>query len=110
MGTTHQPAPALAQAKDIPTGDRRRNLRVQFALPTHHTDKYNLSWKCHPRTKRVARHNQTVLKEKQFKIGVLEVSIPSAVWDTACTSHVVMVGNPFIQTKHMSTNIFELAN
>ena len=49
---------------------------------------------------------QDRLTEQQVKQGVLEGSIPSAAWDTSCTSHDGMLGDPFIQTEHRSTNIF----
>ena len=62
-------------------------------------DKDCAAWRCHPGTKSkdVQRH-QTMLTEQQIKQGVIEGSIPSAVWDTACTSHAGLVGDQFIQT------------
>ena len=38
------------------------------------------------------------LTEGQLKRGVLNGSIPSAAYNTACTSNAGMEGNPFIQT------------
>ena len=50
------------------------------------------------------------MSEEELKKGVLNGSIPSAAYDTACTSHAVMPGNPFIQTNTPSTKVFELAD
>ena len=41
---------------------------------------------------------------------MLNGSIPSAAYDTACTSHAEMVEDPFIQTNKPSTKIFALAD
>ena len=41
---------------------------------------------------------------------VLEGPVPSAAWDAAFTYHAGMIGDPFIQTKKRSTNIFALAD
>ena len=71
---------------------------VQFAIPPHHTDKYSAALRRHPRTKKGARHKQTLLTEQQVKRGLLEGVIPSSAWDTVCTYHAGMVGDPFIQT------------
>ena len=49
------------------------------------------------------------ITEGQLKKGVLDGSIPSADYDTACTSHAGLEGNPFIQTDQPSTNIFTVA-
>ena len=46
----------------------------------------------------------------QLKAGVLDGSIPSSAYDTACTSHAGMVGDPFIQTDKRSNKVFALAN
>ena len=46
----------------------------------------------------------------QLKSGVLDGSIASAAYDTACTSHAGKVGDPFIQTEERSTKVFALAN
>ena len=51
-----------------------------------------------------------MLTEQQIKHGVLDGSIPSAAWDTACTSHAGLVGDPFIQTNRKSTKIFALVD
>ena len=41
---------------------------------------------------------------------MLEGGIPSAAWDTEYTYQSGMVGDPYIQKKCMSTNIFALAD
>ena len=41
---------------------------------------------------------------------MLDGSIPSAAWDTACTSHAGLVRDPFIQKKRKSTKIFVLVD
>ena len=41
---------------------------------------------------------------------MLDGSITSAAWDTACTYHSGLVGYPFIQSNRKSTKIFALAN
>ena len=64
----------------------------------------------HSRRKRRARPKQTVLADRQVKRGLLDWSIPSAVWDKACTSHTGRVGYPFIQTEQRSNKIFALAD
>ena len=51
----------------------------------------------------------TITKE-QLKKGVLNGLIPSAAYETACTSHTGMVDDPFIQTNKPSTKIFVLAD
>ena len=73
-------------------------------------DKDSAAWRRHPCTKKRARHKQMLLTDQQVKRVVLDGSIPSEAWDTACTSHTGMVGETFIQTKCMSTKIFALAN
>ena len=50
------------------------------------------------------------IKKEQLKRGVLNGSIPSAAYNTACTSHAEMVEDPFIQTNKPSTKIFALAD
>ena len=51
-----------------------------------------------------------MLKEQQIKHKVLDGSIPSAAWDTTCTSHAVLVGDPFIQTNRKSMKNFALVD
>ena len=51
-----------------------------------------------------------MLTEQQVKIVVLEGTVPSASWDAAFTYHAGMIGDPFIQTKQRSTNVFALAD
>ena len=50
------------------------------------------------------------MSEEELKKGVLNGSIPSAAYDTACTSHAGMPCDPFIQTNTPSTNVFALAD
>ena len=70
-----------------------------------------MAWQRHPHTKSkdVQFHHMT-LTEQQIKHGVLDDSIPSSSWYTACASHVGLVGDPFIQTNRKSTKIFSLAD
>ena len=49
------------------------------------------------------------LTERQLKRGVLDGSIPSAAYDTACTSNALMEGDPLIQTDQSSTKVFTVA-
>ena len=49
------------------------------------------------------------LTEGQLKNGVLDGSIPSAAYDTACTSNSGMEGNPFISTYQPYTKMFTVA-
>ena len=46
----------------------------------------------------------------QLKAGVLDKSIASAAYDTACTFHAGIVGDPFIQTNERSNKVFALAD
>ena len=80
-------------------------MRVQFALYLQHTDKGSTVWRRQPPTKRGARHKKMVLKEQQVKIGVLEGSIPSASWDTACKYPAGMVGDQFIQKNRVPPRV-----
>ena len=45
-----------------------------------------------------------------MKEGVLNGSIPSAAYDTACTSNAGIIGDPFIQTGQPSTKVFTLVD
>ena len=49
------------------------------------------------------------LTEGQLKKGVLDGSIPSAAYDTACTYHAGLEGDPFIPTYQPSTKHFSVA-
>ena len=40
------------------------------------------------------------IPEEELKKGVLNGSIPLAAYDTACTSHAGIPGDPFIQETH----------
>ena len=50
------------------------------------------------------------ISHTQLKAGVLDGSIASAAYDTACTSHAGVVGDPFIQTNERSNKVFALAD
>ena len=92
---------------------RRGIRRVRFTLPQKHRYKDSTSWRQNSHrctslvhTKNTENSPQNRLVEQQVKQGVLEGSIPSAAWDTACKSHEGMIGDPFIQTEKMSKTIF----
>ena len=48
--------------------------------------------------------------EKKLRKGMMNGSIPSAAYGTACTSNAGMVGDPFIQTGRLSTKVFTVAD
>ena len=48
--------------------------------------------------------------EQDLKEGVLDGYIPSAAYDTACTSNTGMVGDPFIQTGQLYTKVFTVTD
>ena len=48
--------------------------------------------------------------EKDLKEGVLNSSIPSASYDTVCTSNASIIGDPFIQNGHPSTTVFTVSD
>ena len=50
------------------------------------------------------------MSKEELKKRVLNGSIPLAAYDTACTSHAGMTGDPFIQTNTPSTKVFALAD
>ena len=50
------------------------------------------------------------MSKEELKKGVLNGSILSAAYDTSCTSHAGMPGDPFIQTNTPSTKVFTLAD
>ena len=90
--------------------------QVRFTLPQHHREQDSTKWRKHPhkRTPLAPKDNtenppQARLTEQYVKQGVLEGSIPSEAWDTACTSYEDMLGDPFIQTEQSSNNIFALS-
>jgi len=58
----------------------------------------------------VAGTQHIALTKQQLKQGVLNGSIPSAAWDTACTSHAGKPDDPFIPTNQLSTKVFALAD
>ena len=48
--------------------------------------------------------------EQDLEEGVLNGSIPSAAFDTDCTSNAGIVGYSFIQTGQPSTKVFTVEN
>ena len=86
--------------------------QVYFYLAPSHTDKDSRTWTQSEWTTlappRSLRHLQ--LHDNQIKQGVLNGSIPSAAWDTACTSNARKVGGPLIPTALQSNKVFALAN
>ena len=51
-----------------------------------------------------------MMSEAELKQGVLDGSIASAAWDTACTSNAGMIGDPYLQTSEPSTKVFAVAD
>jgi len=115
------------------TKPRRKTRKIVFTLPPGHTDKDSKEWRRSPRSRskpvsfadaqlECARLKLAVrepiqqprprkpLTEQQLKKGVLNGSIPSAAWDTACTSNAGKIGDPFIPTNQRSTKVFALAD
>ena len=66
-------------------------------------------WK-HAKRKRATTKTYTQYTKQQLKGGVINGSIPSAAYDTACTSNAGMIGNPFIHTTQQSTKLFSVAD
>ena len=66
-------------------------------------------WK-HAKRKRATTKTDTKYTKQQLKDGVLNGSIPSADYDTACTSNAGMIGDPFIQTTQQPTKFFSVAD
>ena len=90
---------------------------MRFTLPQQHKDKDSTKCRQHPCSITTHAHRREIehpqqprLIEQQVKQGVLEGSIPSVVWDKACTYHAEMVGDPFIQTYQRSNKIFTLTD
>ena len=53
---------------------------------------------------------ERILTEQDLKGGVIDGSIYSDAYDTACTSNAGMVGDPFIQTGQPCTQVFTVAD
>ena len=79
----HTPSPSWQHSDPL-----RLQQHVILDIPDGHTSH-------HP------NHTGTDLKQ-----GVLYRIIASSEWDTACTSIVRKIGNPFIQTSQTSTKVF----
>ena len=64
----------------------------------------------HSKCEQATTNKDTQYTKHQLKDGVLNVSIPSSAYDTACTSNAGMIGNPFIQTTQKSTKVFSVSD
>ena len=86
--------------------------RVRFLLPPGHRERDSSLWRRRPRPPRQPHSppKPATLTEAHTMVGVLNSSISSASWDTACTSHAVIISNPFISTGKKSSKIFALAD
>ena len=98
---------------------RKQGRRVAFALPPLHVDKDSRAWRRNPasrgRTASFAKAFWANAKAKEarearIKKGVLDGTIPSAAWDTACTSNAGKPGDPFLPTGLKSSKVFALAD
>ena len=102
-----------------------RSIRqVRFILPQKYKDKDSTQWRrltcsstscarthcIHVHRKRKEHPKQTMLTEQQVKKGVLEGLTPSAAWDTECTPHAEILGEPLIQIEHRSNKILTLVD
>ena len=88
------------------------NLHAHSAPPPTHTPTKIFAqhyWK-HAKRKRTTTKTATQYTKQQLKEGVLNSSIPSAAYDTACTSNAGMIGKPFIQTTPKLTKLFSVAD
>ena len=123
------PCLAAADRQRLPT-----SRRVSFTLPAGHTDKDSTAWRLSPASRTCPRRSAPAatvpaaipactiskaarrharrkrIREQRLKAGVLDGSIPSAAWDTACTSHAGRPGDPFLPTDRRSTKVFALAD
>ena len=66
-------------------------------------------WKHAKRKRATTKKDMQYIKQK-LKEGVLNGSIHSAAYNTACTSNADMVGDPFIQTTQQSTKVLSVAH
>ena len=64
----------------------------------------------HAKRQRANNKRYMQYTKQKLKGGVFNGSIPSAAYDTACTSNAGMVGDPFIQTNQPSTKVFSVAD
>ena len=117
LAVTLQPGKLFAAVRVRP---RRISRRVALTLPPAHVDKCSAQWRRQPRKRAPAR---TVPRPRlcapaasfpaaqaALKRGVLDGSIPSAAWDTACTSNAGRSCDPFIHTGQPSAKVFALAD
>jgi hypothetical protein len=75
-----------------------------------HTSSFARAFWSNAKRKAATRAQPISLTKQQLKQGVLDSSIPSAAWDTACTSHAGKPDDPFIPTNKRSTKVFALAD
>ena len=83
----HTPSPAWRRSDPL-----RLQQHVTFDIPAY-------------RTSQNANHTETELNKV-----VLNGSIASAVWGTACTSNTSKISDPFIQTSQPSTKVIFVAD
>lgn len=112
--------PSLHSSMSRPGSQRRLPRgRITFTLPTTHIEKDSKQWRRDPasrsRTTSFARAYWSNAKSKRarearLKAGVLDGSIPSAAFDTACTLSAGKPGDPFLPTNKKSTKVFALAD
>ena len=113
------------------------NHKMYFILPAGHIEKDSTEWRRIPRSqsrdKQTAPTARTHLKLSQWqcrrhedkidvypKISapteahinqrVIDGTISSAAWDIACTSNSGKVGDPYIQTDHISTKVVSVVD
>ena len=86
--------------------------QVYFSLAPSHTDKDSRTWTQSQWTTRAPPFSlcHLQLHEHRIKQGVLNGSIPSAAWDTACTSNAGKVGGPLIPTALQSNKVLALSD
>ena len=103
-----------------PSRTRRAPAKhIAFTLPPHHVDKDSKSWRRDPASRRRTTSfakaywsNAKTKKAREARVreGVLNGTIPSAAWDTACTSNAGKPGDPFLPTARKSSKVFALAD
>ena len=118
--------PLNTQVEALETKEKLRNLQVAttqnpesrqgsrqvcFTPLNEHKDKNRTSWQQKPHSCTSLTHKKNTentpqirMTQQQVKQGVLKVSIPSAEWYTVCTSHTVIIGDPFIHIEQSSYN------
>ena len=112
--------PSLHSSMSRPGSQRRLPRgRITFTLPTTQIEKDSKQWRRDPasrsRTTSFVRAYWSNAKSKRarearLKAGVLDGSIPSAAFDTACTASAGRPVDPFLLTNKKSTKVFALAD